>query len=90
MVKNKEEFEQEVYRLVSTRKEQNFKEIDGIGINFDRESRKHRVSVTFLDESTLVGEELESKDTAEIMQMFTAVSETIFEDNGVLLEPAGE
>ncbi len=87
MVKTKEQFEQEVYRLLSLTGKLDAKKIDGIGINYDRETRKHKVSVVMLDGSDLVGKEVNFEDAEATVNMFTEVADTVFSDNGVLLEP---
>ncbi len=87
MIKTKEQFEQEIYRLLSTRGKIDAEEVDGVGVNYDVATREHRVNIVMMDGSILMGEKIDSTDIEKIVNMFSTVADTFFTDNGVLIEP---
>ena len=81
MVKNKEQFEQEVYRLLSIKGKIDSALVDSIGINYDIKSKEHKVNIVMTDGSVLIGRKIEYDNAKNIFTMFSEVSKMFFTDN---------
>ncbi len=85
MISNKEQFEQEIYRLLSLRGGVNANQIDGIGISYDKDIGKSRISIVLFDGTSLIGKQFEKENIEEMFNMIEEVSDNFFKENGVLI-----